>query len=327
MLEGKQTLVTIIVPAYNAEKYLGECLQSLVNQDYSCIEVLVIDDGSSDNTINISNSFSKIDDRVQTFSKQNSGPGPTRNFGLKHAHGEYVLFVDADDQLKSGSIRDAVAKIQSDQSDILVYDFSVLNTETETITNRSSVISRSFPELDISTTKECLCQIYKQNLGNYVWSMMYRTNFLLENNIFFTEDVQLLEDVYFMHRLLSNEGRVSYLSKPLYLYRRHSGSMTKHSSVSVCEKSFEMISHIMKSVGVLDRDAANYFLGLLFYLNSMLSDLDEASAKVLRGRIQKLIIKMSNELPLGFINKINFVKVLFCRVKLLTLLQKYSSRG
>ena len=90
-------LISIIIPVYNVEKYINCCIDSIVNQTYRNIEVIIVDDGSTDDSLKICNLYSQQDKRVKTFHKENSGLSDARNFGFKQSTGEYILFIDSDD--------------------------------------------------------------------------------------------------------------------------------------------------------------------------------------------------------------------------------------
>lgn len=94
-------MISIIVPVYNAEKYLRECIDSILQQTYTDIEVLLIDDGSTDDSLSICQEYEKKDKRVKVYHKKNSGVSDTRNFGIDHANGEYISFCDSDDKIAS----------------------------------------------------------------------------------------------------------------------------------------------------------------------------------------------------------------------------------
>ena len=94
-----KNLVSIIVPVYNTEKYLSKCLDSLIKQTYKNLEIILIDDSSTDNSIAICKDYQKKDERIKIYQKENGGPASARNYGLEKARGEYILFIDSDDYI------------------------------------------------------------------------------------------------------------------------------------------------------------------------------------------------------------------------------------
>ena len=122
--------VSVIVPIYNTEIYLKECLNSVINQTLKDIEIICINDGSTDNSLKILEYFAKIDKRVTIFSQKNKGQGSARNLGLKHAKGEYICFVDSDDVLKPNELEDTYNISSKKSLDFLIFKLFTYNEET-----------------------------------------------------------------------------------------------------------------------------------------------------------------------------------------------------
>ncbi|WP_368314043.1 glycosyltransferase family 2 protein, partial [Parabacteroides distasonis] len=112
---------SIIVPVYNVEKYINECLSSLINQTYKNIEIVVINDGSSDNSLSLIEEYSRIDDRIRVIDQKNMGLGYTRNVGIDNAVGDYILFVDSDDYISLNTCEEIEAVLSyNNEVDIIV---------------------------------------------------------------------------------------------------------------------------------------------------------------------------------------------------------------
>ena len=116
--------VSIIVPIYNAEEYLPKCIDSLINQTYQNIEIILLNDGSTDNTQNIIASYK--DKRIIAINKKNTGIADTRNEGIKKSTGEYIMFVDSDDYLELNSIELLIKKLEKDKSDIVMFNYQLI---------------------------------------------------------------------------------------------------------------------------------------------------------------------------------------------------------
>lgn len=111
--------VSIIVPIYNVEKYIERCIKSLISQTYRDIEILLINDGSPDDSKTICERYEKIDKRIKLYNKENGGLSDTRNYGLKRAKGEYILFVDSDDYIESNTVEVLISEMKKDNLDIV----------------------------------------------------------------------------------------------------------------------------------------------------------------------------------------------------------------
>lgn len=119
----KPAIVSIVVPIYNVQEYLGVCIESLLRQTFKDIEILLIDDGSTDNSLEICNKFKQNDARIQVFHKENEGLGPTRNYGVEQATGKYILFVDPDDWLREDSVELLYTEAEKMGAEVVYFDF------------------------------------------------------------------------------------------------------------------------------------------------------------------------------------------------------------
>ena len=122
---AENVCVSIIVPVFNAEKYLGNCMDSLLKQTCQNIEIICVDDGSTDKSAMILEKYATEDKRVIILRQQNRGPGPARNCGLENSHGKYILFVDADDSLEPRAAEECVAIMESKPYDMVVFNTNI----------------------------------------------------------------------------------------------------------------------------------------------------------------------------------------------------------
>ena len=155
-------LVSIIVPIYNTEKYLERCIDSLINQTYKNIEIILINDGSTDNSINILKKYKKIDTRIKIIDKKNEGPNIARKTGLENADGNYIMFVDSDDYIHPNTVEILVSKINEYQ--VVYFDMTCNSFE---ITNVEHILKQDDIRNILLTSKKFnpLCTgIYKRSL-------------------------------------------------------------------------------------------------------------------------------------------------------------------
>ena len=122
-------IVSVIVPIYNVEKYLGKCVESICSQTYENIQILLIDDGSTDNSGAMCDALALEDCRIQVFHKENEGLGLTRNFGIKHAIGDYIFFVDSDDYIEKDSIARMLEEAVSQDADLVVEGYKKVSDD------------------------------------------------------------------------------------------------------------------------------------------------------------------------------------------------------
>lgn len=212
----KKELVSIIVPVYNVEKYIKECLESIINQTYENIEVILIDDGSTDKSGRICDEYSKIDKRIKVIHKQNSGVSATRNIGLKEATGEYIEFVDPDDFTSKNYIKKMMDGIKNSDCVICGYNEQYKNaTVSHSIAKHKCNIGR----------KEAINNLFVRNLYNgYLWNKLFKTNIIKEHQLVFNEKISILEDLLFVTEYLSYCNNITLITDNLYYYRMRKNS-------------------------------------------------------------------------------------------------------
>jgi len=207
-----EKMVSIIIPAYNVGKYLDECLESVVNQTYKNIEIILINDGSTDNTDILCLEWVKKDSRITYFSKQNEGLGATRNKGLDHAKGKYVFFLDSDDWLALDAIEKLVKIAKKTDADVVAANYF----EVDDKTRLSEEISRSKLIKELIET-DLDRSIYLQYGAVMVWTKLYSIDFLIGNSLYmpniFHEDNAIFPMVVFL------ANKIAYCDKAIYYYR------------------------------------------------------------------------------------------------------------
>ena len=218
--------VSIIVAIFNAEKYLREALDSVLNQTLFDIECICVDDCSIDNSLAILNEYAKKDSRIKVFSMdKNSGPGVVRNYGLEKATGEYIMILDPDDFLELEACEVAYNQISKNNNDLVIFD----NYKYNQITKVKNVYrNKIIPFLEYLQESNIKLQNIDKPYFTTGWSVtqIYRRSFLVENNIKYP-NLYLCEDASFMVQAFVKSSSVSILDKPIYNYRvGRSGSLT-----------------------------------------------------------------------------------------------------
>lgn len=218
---------SIIIPAYNSEKTIGSLIKSL----HACrsqvqFEVLIIDDGSSDKTRQIVEAECRSDSRFSIFIQANKGPGAARNVGIERAIGEYVLFIDADDQLEDNGIDRLYSElVKLGYPELLCFDYQAYRNGRPV--PRKGITPHSFPQERESSGLKCLEYMHSLNLGYFSWAFAYRRNLLSNKKIRYDENHRLLEDMLFFHNLLPQVSHVNYLSSPpIYMYTQRDSSLS-----------------------------------------------------------------------------------------------------
>lgn len=199
--------VSIVVPAYNAEKTLRYCIESVLKQSYKDIEIIIVDDGSTDNTLSVAKKLQQNDSRIVVESKLNGGVSSARNLGLKRATGTYVTFVDADDKLKPEMIDQLLS---ASDADIVVSDI-YQKKESKMATTDGSTIYYVPSDL-----KNKFSQLYEKNFFNSVCGKLYKLTKL--EGVFFDEGVRIGEDLLFNFKVFKKVHRVAVITYHGYVY-------------------------------------------------------------------------------------------------------------
>ena len=208
-------LISIIVPVYNVERYLRRCLESLIRQNYDEIEIIVVDDGSTDKSGEICDDFAEKDKRVRVFHKKNGGLSDARNFGIKKAKGEIIAFVDSDDYVSECFVGDLYEMMVGDDADVVTCGYDSVKPKRETISGEDATI-RLLTELE--------------NIDILAWNKLYKKNLFVMNDIWFPKNKKH-EDLLTIYKILSMARRVSYLDESLYCYTERKGSITNEEKI------------------------------------------------------------------------------------------------
>lgn len=203
-------LITVIVPIYNVEKYLKKCIESIINQTYKNLEIILVDDGSSDGSLKICNRYQKNDERIKVVHKENGGLSSARNTGLDIANGDLISFVDSDDYIEPTMLEELKANMDKYGSDISVCNFYKVKG------NKKSANKLDQKEFVLKGKEKF---IYLQNeygiLTVYAWNKLYKKEVF--NSVRYPFG-RIYEDSYVICDLLNNAKKVSYVVKPLYNY-------------------------------------------------------------------------------------------------------------
>lgn len=217
-------MVSVIVPAYNIAPYLERCIYSILNQTYSDIEVLLVDDGSKDDTSMICDKLAQKDPRVRVFHKENGGVSSARNLALDHCRGEYISIIDGDDWIEPTLYEDAVQSMQKTGTDVFMFEYFIdINGES----HRHSVDKAYYGVIE----KEMAIIHSITPHNRFAWSKVFSKKILLNSRlpgqIRFDTSIILGEDTLFMEQALLNSVGVFYSETAYYHYDQREGSATR----------------------------------------------------------------------------------------------------
>lgn len=240
--------ISIIIPIYNMQNYLKKCIESLLKQTLKEFEVICIDDGSTDNSLEIINSYIAKDKRIKLISQQNQGQGVARNNGIDIAQGEYLVFLDPDDWLNEYALEKIYKKFEDTSCQIVQFNFASVNEETykiqdkinffKIINNRNNKI---LEEKDIIHWKELPNNIFSI-LGYMAWTRAYKTSFVKNNKIKFSNTKRGEDQLFTIHAILK-ASKITFIDDYLYLYLLRKGSASRHQS-NEAANIFQVINDI-----------------------------------------------------------------------------------
>lgn len=224
--------ISIIVPVYKAEKHIGKCIKSILNQTFNDYELLLINDGSPDNSGKICNEYAKQDSRIKVFHKGNGGVSSARQFGIDQAKGEYSIHVDADDWIEEGMLKDMYNFACQTNADIIFADY---------YHNNNQYISQNILNLN---KYEILNAIISGELMGVLWNKLIKTQLYSLYNIKFPKEINYCEDVWVVTQLLCKPITVSYLNKAYYHYMDNSQSITRNITYDIIQQRIQYVKDI-----------------------------------------------------------------------------------
>lgn len=314
--------VSVIIPVYNAEKYLSEAIESILNQTYTDFELLLIDDMSTDNSKEICRTYCEKDNRIILFenNSESHGPGPTRNIGLEHASGEYIYFMDADDWADESLLQCAIDRMRETNADIVQLGVIYERSDGK---NPEQYFWRGKDSLTKDEIKKNFSAYWKEN-RNSLWMHLFRREKV--KSIRF-EEIIIGEDISYIMDALCNAEKIAYIAKALYHYRYVEGS-TSHRWVKNTIECREVIwNHQIKFLKSLQGDcdemayaevAYDNYIWAIYQLSSNLCPLSYRDKKkeLLNFRDTINFTKYRSIYPLSLQHGLMKIKYMFVKFRL-----------
>lgn len=231
----KNELISIIVPCYNSAKYLPKCLDSLINQTYKNIEIICVNDGSKDNTLDILNEYRLNDDRIIVVDEINSGVSVARNNAFSYVTGDYIMFVDSDDWIDEHTCEIIIEKVCSDDYDMVIWNY------VREFSNNSLPKKILGPNEIVFSIYDIKHKLQRRTIGLYreelsrpenadsivtIWGKLYRTSIILDNKLKFNDlkNIGTSEDALFNLEVYKYISSAIYIPDCLYHYRKNNGN-------------------------------------------------------------------------------------------------------
>ncbi len=282
---NKEIKVSIIVPVYQVEKYIEKCLNSLINQTYKNIEIILIDDGSQDRSGEICDEFANRDSRIRVFHKKNEGVSVARNIGIENSNGEYITFVDSDDYVDRNYVEELINSCVNNDSDI-----SFCGVQNENENGEISTITRQIEKKlhGNAMLKEMFDEKY---FVSVCWAKLYKKSVI--GNIRFDSNMRIAEDLKFLYEISKNVNN-SYINtlQPMYHFLQRENSATKVLFNEDWKKEIDLCEKIILDTRE-DRDLRKYIIKRYFKvcINCLIIELkvrnDINTVKYLMNKMKK----------------------------------------
>lgn len=289
-------MISVIIPAYNAEEFLASCLESLMEQKYEDWEAVIVDDGSKDGTYKLAEKYADKDCRIKVIWQENAGPGAARNRGIDEARGEWITFVDADDIIAHGYFE----RLATCEEDIVFFSNTTFRGEVTNVVQRCLLkdnvhVGRENVEQEILPLKE---NEQKFEFYGYTWNKRFRRDIIIKNGIRFQPRLIFREDEVFTSEYMRYVQSMRTISTPLYYYRKLSGSLTTKKMQS---KDFMQLACLVESTldEFANRELKRYELFRILYMlyDALLSARSIDTVWRISKEIHRVTDKYTNEIP------------------------------
>ena len=273
-------MVSIILPVFNAERFLPQCLDSILRQTYQEWELIAVDDGSKDGSIEILKSYEKRDNRIHIISKENEGVSIARNVALKHAHGGYIYFVDSDDIVMPEALMILVKAMDSSNATFVKSDFLPIDEQGKQVfINKKQVIRRRY-DGKVTDSEKFFKKILMEEY--FLWTCLFQKDILVKNHIQFIPHCRLMEDAAFMADYLLYSDRNVYKDACIYGYRKYNGT------VSAVNKDYTEDMMLIKK-HIQEYPKSYNHISLSMHINNYLDEKDASAITKLKIRMAQFI--------------------------------------
>lgn len=220
-------MISVIVPVYNVYSFLGECVESICNQTFADLEILLVDDGSTDQSGVLCDKYAEKDDRIRVIHQQNQGLSGARNTGVKHANAEFIVFVDSDDRIHSEMIQALYKAMQQNDADISICSHKIIQENEPK--EQTGISIENLENIEILTGRECVKRMYSAQPIDMVvaWNKLYKKEIFSQLQY---PVGRLHEDEFLTYKILYPLAKCVYVKAPLYEYRMRKNSIVSNKS-------------------------------------------------------------------------------------------------
>jgi len=303
--------VSIIVAAYNVDIYLGKCIESVMKQSLNDIEIIIVNDGSTDETPLIIKKFSMIDNRIKVVNQENGGVSKARNTGIDNSSGEYLFFLDGDDWIDEFTIEKLYINAKRYNSDIVCYNYYYAYED-------KNVLCRDFKSFKYINTSEYLKRLLLLENSPTLWSKLIKREVIFDNGIRCPERIGFGEDMAMGINICIKSKIITYIDEPLYFYRQRDSSISQKLTESILsiDESMGAIKTMLNSEDMFYNYREEYeyliYRNMYYYLVIVNSNINEIHKNLYYLWKSKGIIIQTNKYYTEFYKEFNKKMKLKC---------------
>ncbi|MDR1167364.1 MAG: glycosyltransferase family 2 protein [Heliobacteriaceae bacterium] len=298
--------ISVIIPVYNVEAYLAGCLDSICRQSLKDIEIICVNDGSTDKSLAVLHDFARREPSIKIIDKENGGSGKARNTALQQASGEYVFFVDGDDWLEENALEKMSAAADKDNLDMLIFGGFSCKVKNNKLRKKHGGYSyKKIPKKYFNKVFSFIAEPVKTDIFRFpstAWTKLYQRKFLLENNIRFQEMTVGEDQFPFFHSMISAE-RIAVLPQNLYCYRKNrigSAMTVKRKKDFSPVYIFYAIEELLQNKGLLEEYGEVFINKYLSKASSWLGKFDTDTKHEYFELYTGLLAHIKKEYPSGW---------------------------
>ena len=254
--------ISIIIPVYNSERFIGRCLESAMRQTYKNIEVICVDDGSTDNSSKIIKEKAECDNRIIFIEQQNQGVSIARNNAINRSTGQYIMFLDSDDYMDENMCEIMINTIKKENVDAVRSNYKRVYPNGTTFKNEKNNLPANRRIFKEEIINEILPKFIRGEIKSYLWLLIIKSEIIKDNNIMFIPNVRMMQDKLFYIRLIQRLNSIYQINDCCYNY-----FCNENSTIQSKNKVFLRIDAILQVFSILKNDMKEngYFTDKLFY--------------------------------------------------------------
>ncbi|EKQ56661.1 MULTISPECIES: glycosyltransferase [unclassified Clostridium] len=322
-------MISVIIPVYNVGDYIKECLESILMQTYKDLQIIIVDDGSSDNTMNIVNEYEDKFENYTILHQKNAGVSVARNTAFNHIEGEYTMYIDPDDFLECDMLEKMQKEAEAKQVDIVISEYYVYYNKND---SRNYIESYDIDARKIYNNYYVIDMMLNYELQGQLWNKLFRTQLLKEIEFKF-EPGRYIQDAFPVFKAIYNSKGISFIDKPLYYYRQRETSTVHKKNAKLAEDYYFAMSSIIhfikdKNIKVNQQSLKIFRIKVLSHFIAHYTNADESnSLKTFRNsKYNELSVKNREFLFLSEICKEDKIKLFLWNSNLYPILKKIKNR-